>query len=77
MYFKAAKIKAAVSLPKLRIIQLFLFKIKPTMKYFAYLWLQLKESLAVDSFECLFKVLTCNYVGIIVCVLLVCLHGFY
>ena len=27
------------------------------MKYFAYLWLQLKKSLAVDSFSCLFKVL--------------------
>ena len=28
-----------------------------------------------DSFECLFKVLI--YSNIIVCVLLVCLHGFY
>ena len=32
-------------------------------------------SCCFDSFECLFKVLICN--NIIVCILLVCLHGFY
>ena len=39
------------------IIQLLLFKLNPTIKYFAYLWLQLNKSLAVDSFSCLFKYL--------------------
>ena len=38
------------------IIQLLLYKFNPTIKYFAYLWVQLKESLAVDCFSCLFKV---------------------
>ena len=47
-------------------MQLLLYKLNPTIKYFAYPWLQLKESRAVDSFSCLFKVLI-----IIVCVLLV------
>ena len=32
-------------------MQLLLYKLKPTIKYFAYLWLQLKKSLAVDSFS--------------------------
>ena len=33
------------------IIQLLLYKLNPTIKYFAYLWLHLKESLAVDTFH--------------------------
>ena len=55
-------------------IQLSLYKLKPTIKYFAYLWLQLKKSLAVDNFKCLLKVATYFYLYIIVCALLVCLH---
>ena len=33
--------------------------------------LTVEESLAVDRFSCLFKVLICNYVDIIDCILLV------
>ena len=44
------------------IIQLLLYKCNPTIKYFVYLWLKLKESLAVDSFSCLFKVYTYLFV---------------
>ena len=40
------------------IIQLLLYKLNPTIKYFVYLWLQLKKYHAVDSFSCLFKVAT-------------------
>ena len=40
------KIKAAVSFPKPS-----LYKLNSTIKYFAYLYLQLKESLVVDSFH--------------------------
>ena len=39
------------------IIQLLLYKLNPIIKYFAYLWLQVKKSLTVDSFSYLFK---CN-----------------
>ena len=31
-------------------MQLLLYKPNPTIKYFVHLWIQLKESLAVDSF---------------------------
>ena len=50
----------SVTTPCQAIIQLLLFKLNPTIKYFAYLWLQLNKSLAVDSFSCLFKVLIYN-----------------
>ena len=65
------KTKAAVSFPKPSTI----ITLDPTIKYFAYLWLQLKESLAVDNFSCTYL----RYLFVIryncLC-LLVCLHEF-
>ena len=47
-------------------IQLFLYKLKPTIKYFACLWLQLKKSLAVNNYL--------RYLFVTIYNLLVCLH---
>ena len=48
-------------------------KLNPTIKYFAHLWLQFKESLAVLIALNAYLSTYCN--NIIVCILLACVHG--
>ena len=49
------------------------YKLKPTIKYFSYPWLQLRKNFAVDSFSYLVKVFICAYVCMFI---LASLQGF-